>query len=119
MAALPVPSGSLAQGFSSPAPGSALPSPPVCAPHVDKLERLFPGPDGKDQVGEIESRTLLELADGSAFEGYTFGADKSITGEVVFQTGKPQATPFPTTARLGIADSLPSRSQEWSATPSP
>ncbi|GAA6035223.1 hypothetical protein JCM8097_006426 [Rhodosporidiobolus ruineniae] len=33
------------------------------------------------------SRMLLELADGSAYEGYSFGADKSIAGECVFQTG--------------------------------
>lgn len=69
------------------ATASVFPSPPVTTPHVSKLEKLFPGPDGKAQVGEIESRTLLELADGSAYEGYSFGADKSMTGEVVFQTG--------------------------------
>jgi carbamoyl-phosphate synthase / aspartate carbamoyltransferase len=29
----------------------------------------------------------LELADGSTFQGYSFGAKKSIAGELVFQTG--------------------------------
>ena len=88
MASAAVPSGSLSQGSTISAGGSVFPSPPITTPHVDKLERLFPGPDGQPQLGEIESRSLLELADGSAYEGYTFGADKSMTGEVVFQTGK-------------------------------
>lgn len=29
----------------------------------------------------------LELKDGSAYQGYSFGADKSVAGELVFQTG--------------------------------
>lgn len=29
----------------------------------------------------------LELEDGSTYQGYSFGADKSIAGELVFQTG--------------------------------
>ncbi|KYK60651.1 aspartate carbamoyltransferase catalytic subunit [Drechmeria coniospora] len=34
-----------------------------------------------------EGRICLELEDGSAYQGYSFGADKSIAGELVFQTG--------------------------------
>ncbi|MCJ1251917.1 hypothetical protein MMC30_009155 [Trapelia coarctata] len=34
-----------------------------------------------------EKPMLLELEDGSAYEGFSFGADKSISGEMVFQTG--------------------------------
>ncbi|UNI21859.1 Carbamoyl-phosphate synthase [Purpureocillium takamizusanense] len=34
-----------------------------------------------------EGRICLELEDGSAFQGYSFGANKSIAGELVFQTG--------------------------------
>ena len=30
---------------------------------------------------------ILELADGTAYQGYSFGANKSIAGELVFQTG--------------------------------
>jgi carbamoyl-phosphate synthase/aspartate carbamoyltransferase len=30
---------------------------------------------------------LLELADGSSFSGFSFGAVKSVSGELVFQTG--------------------------------
>lgn len=32
-------------------------------------------------------KVLLELADGSSFTGFSFGADKSVSGELVFQTG--------------------------------
>lgn len=34
-----------------------------------------------------EGRICLELEDGSAYQGYSFGANKSIAGELVFQTG--------------------------------
>lgn len=34
-----------------------------------------------------EKPMLLELEDGSAYEGFSFGADRSISGEMVFQTG--------------------------------
>jgi len=33
------------------------------------------------------NKVLLELADGSSFTGFSFGAQKSISGELVFQTG--------------------------------
>ena len=38
---------------------------------------------------DIEKRTLakLILEDSTVHEGFTFGADKSISGEVVFNTG--------------------------------
>jgi Carbamoyl-phosphate synthase small chain, CPSase domain len=32
-------------------------------------------------------KVLLELADGSSFTGFSFGAEKSVGGELVFQTG--------------------------------
>jgi hypothetical protein len=32
-------------------------------------------------------KVLLELADGSSFTGFSFGASKSVSGELVFQTG--------------------------------
>lgn len=43
---------------------------------------------GKFQIGPSESdRAKLVLADGTAYEGYSFGARKPISGEVVFNTG--------------------------------
>jgi len=33
------------------------------------------------------NKVLLELADGSSFTGFSFGAGKSVSGELVFQTG--------------------------------
>jgi carbamoyl-phosphate synthase/aspartate carbamoyltransferase len=41
------------------------------------------------RISEAESQGLvtLELEDGSTYQGYSFGAQKSIAGELVFQTG--------------------------------
>ena len=39
-------------------------------------------------LGDSESRLVtLELEDGAVYQGYSFGAPKSISGELVFQTG--------------------------------
>ncbi|KKY27002.1 putative bifunctional pyrimidine biosynthesis protein [Phaeomoniella chlamydospora] len=38
-------------------------------------------------IHDPEKRVFLELADGTVYEGYGFGAEKSISGELVFQTG--------------------------------
>lgn len=55
---------------------------------------------------------VLELGDGSAYRGVSFGAEgKSVAGECVFQTGwfvSKQFSFFP-----------PNFVQEWSAIPSP
>jgi carbamoyl-phosphate synthase/aspartate carbamoyltransferase len=37
--------------------------------------------------GDDEKLVCLELQDGTAYQGYSFGAQKSIAGELVFQTG--------------------------------
>lgn len=37
--------------------------------------------------GSTERLVCLELEDGSTYQGYSFGAEKSIAGELVFQTG--------------------------------
>jgi carbamoyl-phosphate synthase/aspartate carbamoyltransferase len=37
--------------------------------------------------GDHEKLVCLELQDGTAYQGYSFGAQKSIAGELVFQTG--------------------------------
>lgn len=44
---------------------------PATARHADSEDKL----------------TCLELEDGSVYQGYSFGADKSVAGELVFQTG--------------------------------
>ena len=36
---------------------------------------------------EDSKASYLELQDGRVFEGLSFGADKSVSGELVFQTG--------------------------------
>lgn len=38
-------------------------------------------------VSATERRMHLELEDGTVYQGYSFGAEKSIGGELVFQTG--------------------------------
>jgi hypothetical protein len=51
----------------------ALPTAPVTAPYND---------------GSTSVDAVLELSDGSAFRGISFGAEgKSVAGECVFQTG--------------------------------
>ncbi|KAH0605201.1 uncharacterized protein H6S33_005183 [Morchella sextelata] len=45
----------------------------------------FVGKDGK--VSSQECLMTLELQDGSAYQGFSFGAEKSVSGELVFQTG--------------------------------
>ncbi|KAF5676418.1 pyrABCN [Fusarium denticulatum] len=45
-------------------------------------------PASARQIGaEDDGLVCLELEDGSSFQGYSFGAQKSIAGELVFQTG--------------------------------
>jgi hypothetical protein len=40
------------------------------------------------QGKEGPKKVLLELADGSSFVGFSFGAQRSVSGELVFQTGE-------------------------------
>jgi hypothetical protein len=40
---------------------------------------------GTDEVSNVKA--ILTLEDGTVFEGISFGAEKSINGEVVFSTG--------------------------------
>lgn len=45
-------------------------------------------PNGRDAPSRA-GNTVLELSDGSAFQGISFGAtDRSVAGECVFQTGE-------------------------------
>ncbi|KAI5785501.1 hypothetical protein DFH27DRAFT_575816 [Peziza echinospora] len=50
---------------------------------------ITPQPAGKDGKALENPAPLmtLELQDGQAYQGYAFGAEKSISGELVFQTG--------------------------------
>lgn len=49
----------------------------------------FPTSFTETGAAQRESKMVLELADGTAFQGFSFGAKgKSISGECVFQTGK-------------------------------
>lgn len=113
-----------------------LPTPPITFPPPREIEALFPGPDadaadtrgrGAQLKGDLhnDGKMLLELADGSAFEGYGFGADKNISGECVFQTGEDspsrRASPrlWPRGCTRDIVLTLAHRrSKAWSATPS-
>lgn len=52
-------------------------------PSEDAEGKLIPA-DGTEEEGDM----VLELSDGTAFEGIGFGAQKSVGGECVFQTGK-------------------------------
>jgi carbamoyl-phosphate synthase/aspartate carbamoyltransferase len=56
---------------------AVVPFPPVTARPM--------GADGN--VVLDERLATLELADGTAYQGYSFGADVSVSGELVFQTG--------------------------------
>lgn len=43
---------------------------------------------GKEGIPSAQERLMtLELQDGSAYQGFSFGAEKSVSGELVFQTG--------------------------------
>lgn len=57
---------------------------PVAEPCAPVTAR-FLNEDGK--IIEDERLVTLELEDGCAYQGYSFGAHKSISGELVFQTG--------------------------------
>lgn len=57
---------------------TATPYPPVTAQLL--------GQDG--QTLPDETIVALELEDGSIYQGFSFGAKKTISGELVFQTGK-------------------------------
>jgi len=50
---------------------------------------ITPQPSGKDGEVPADPAPLmtLEIQDGTAYQGYAFGAHKSISGELVFQTG--------------------------------
>jgi carbamoylphosphate synthase small subunit len=52
--------------------------------HVKKLTRGF---GNSRQMAALTRKCALVLNDGSRWEGFSFGAEKSTSGEAVFQTG--------------------------------
>lgn len=49
--------------------------------------KIFAPASARNTKGEEDPLMCLELPDGSVYQGYSFGAQKSIAGELVFQTG--------------------------------
>lgn len=53
---------------------------------------LMQGQGNRQEMNEVgvmqTSKGTLVLEDGSVFEGYSFGGSRSVSGEVVFNTGK-------------------------------
>lgn len=63
--------------------GSASQAPiPIGLPSSSLIRSISSRP-----VQGTSKQTYLELKDGAVYEGYSFGAEKSIAGELVFQTG--------------------------------
>lgn len=63
---------------------------------------MYTAADGESEGGNLSGREalskttmVLELADGTVYQGYSFGCPgKSVSGECVFQTGLPFFSPF-------------------------
>ena len=79
---------------------AAAPFPPVTARPIRA--------DGT--VVAEERLATLELEDGTVYQGYSFGAEKSVSGELVFQTGI--FSRFPSRCRSAVTHQL-SSGQEW------
>jgi carbamoyl-phosphate synthase/aspartate carbamoyltransferase len=55
---------------------------------------FFPPVTAETLDTKHEGLITLELQDGTVYQGYSFGAKKSIAGELVFQTGMVGAFQF-------------------------
>ena len=53
---------------------------------ISKKGSKLNGTHGNSEMSS-EAAMLLELGDGSSYQGFSFGANRSIAGELVFQTG--------------------------------
>jgi len=51
------------------------------------MAELFPPVTARILDAEDDGLISLELQDGAVYQGYSFGAEKSVAGELVFQTG--------------------------------
>lgn len=83
---LPVsPTAAAAVGLRTQIDGAESPSRvrlPVGVP-ADSFVRSVSSPTVQEDVKQV----YLELKDGAVYEGFSFGAEKSVAGELVFQTG--------------------------------
>jgi carbamoyl-phosphate synthase/aspartate carbamoyltransferase len=71
----------------SPAASTRLPVGSLYPPASSKgIDFMAGETEWDDSMGRGDM--VLELADGLALSGHSFGADKSISGECVFQTGE-------------------------------
>ncbi|KAG0153759.1 hypothetical protein PDIDSM_2414 [Penicillium digitatum] len=59
---------------------------PETLPNMDSVSGVI-RPASIPVRGGSDRLAALELADGTVYQGYNFGAEKSISGELVFQTG--------------------------------
>ncbi|KAK6853545.1 URA2-multifunctional pyrimidine biosynthesis [Apiospora arundinis] len=67
------------------------------------MAAVFHQPATARIVGDNDEGLMcLELEDGSVYQGYSFGAKKSIAGEAVFQTGMILVTTFPEVGNYGV-----------------
>lgn len=98
--------GLVAQSQSQPRPVGSL-YPPATLKGIDYKGFVEGDVDWEESMGQADA--VLELADGLAMSGHSFGAKKSIAGECVFQTGTSGGRPSIWKRR--------SRFQEWSDTP--
>lgn len=79
-------SGLLARKTTVQVPSPTLPAGALYPPASGKGVDFMAGEtEWNDSMGQGDM--VLELADGLALSGHSFGADKSISGECVFQTG--------------------------------
>lgn len=89
-------------------------APPVCFPAFDEPSSDATGSSTDLFSQASSSKMVLELADGTAYQGFSFGAQgKSISGECVFQTGQsafsryfPPSFPFNSMMSVLVGTSL-------------
>ena len=104
----PIVSRAPASFISQPAPPPGGLHPPATLKGIDASGEY--AEDWDDSLAKADM--VLELADGLALAGHSFGAKKSVAGECVFQTGASRTR--------GSVDVLAHpRFQEWSDIPSP
>jgi carbamoyl-phosphate synthase/aspartate carbamoyltransferase len=77
---------------SSPQAGGAVAYNPISKelqplPSVDTANGAVIPPASSGIEGSTGRQSVLELEDGTVYQGYNFGAEKSVAGELVFQTG--------------------------------
>jgi hypothetical protein len=51
------------------------------------MAEIYPPVTAQISEAEDEGLIALELQDGTVYQGHSFGAKKSVAGELVFQTG--------------------------------